>query len=175
MAMKPPRKYSRAVRRTLHWLVEDAWVERPLDASGFRPWMPLLGLGFVLAMLAVLPRLAVGQYVLLDLSETSWFSGETRLLVGSGRFFWLVSYAVLFLLIALVVHAHPPRRAALLLGFVLVLQVADLREQFAFVHQQATKHLDAPAVSSPERSASAQAGRSGSHSASRFVHRDQQG
>ncbi|MBN2562974.1 MAG: class I SAM-dependent methyltransferase [Phycisphaerae bacterium] len=34
MAMKPPTGYSRAVRRTLRWLVADEWVERPLEASG---------------------------------------------------------------------------------------------------------------------------------------------
>jgi len=34
MAMKPPTKYSRAVRGALHWLIEDAWIERPLEAAG---------------------------------------------------------------------------------------------------------------------------------------------
>ena len=34
MAYKPPTKYARAVRRTLHWLVEDRWVDDPMAASG---------------------------------------------------------------------------------------------------------------------------------------------
>jgi SAM-dependent methyltransferase len=34
MAMKPPTRYSREVRQTLHWLVKDKWVERPSEASG---------------------------------------------------------------------------------------------------------------------------------------------
>ncbi|MFH1418077.1 MAG: class I SAM-dependent methyltransferase [Planctomycetota bacterium] len=34
MVMKPPVKCSRAVRQTLHWLVEDEWVQRPLEATG---------------------------------------------------------------------------------------------------------------------------------------------
>ena len=117
---------------------------RPFDASGFRPWIPLLGLGVVLALLAVLPRIAIGRYVLLDLSEIEKLSAGLGLLVGSGRFFWLVSYATLFLLIALVVHAHPPRRAALLLAFALTLQVADLREQLGSVREQVRESLAIP-------------------------------
>jgi len=34
MAMKPPTSYSRPTRETLHWLVEDQWVGRPLEATG---------------------------------------------------------------------------------------------------------------------------------------------
>lgn len=34
MAMKPPTKYSRPVRETLRWLVEDEWIERPLETTG---------------------------------------------------------------------------------------------------------------------------------------------
>jgi len=118
-------------------------VTRPLDASGFRPWIPLLGLGVVLTLLAVLPRVAVGRYVLVDLGEIPWVSSEVGLLAGMGRFFWLVTYATLFLLIALVVHAHPPRRAVLLLAFVLTLQVADLREQLGTIHGEVRGSLAA--------------------------------
>lgn len=34
MALKPPTTYSRTVRRTLQWLVEDEWIDRPLEATG---------------------------------------------------------------------------------------------------------------------------------------------
>lgn len=34
MAHKPPTAFTRAVRGTLHWLVADEWVRRPLEASG---------------------------------------------------------------------------------------------------------------------------------------------
>lgn len=34
MAYKPPTRYSKPVRRTLHWLVDDRWVGQPLAASG---------------------------------------------------------------------------------------------------------------------------------------------
>ncbi len=34
MALKPPSRYSRSARQTLHWLVEDACARRPLDAGG---------------------------------------------------------------------------------------------------------------------------------------------
>ncbi len=34
MALKPPLRYSRSVRQTLHWLVEDEWPRRPSDAKG---------------------------------------------------------------------------------------------------------------------------------------------
>jgi len=34
MAHKPPTTYSRPVRQTLHWLVEDEWVDRPLESTG---------------------------------------------------------------------------------------------------------------------------------------------
>jgi SAM-dependent methyltransferase len=34
VALKPPTKYSRPVRETLHWLVEEEWVDRPLETCG---------------------------------------------------------------------------------------------------------------------------------------------
>ena len=34
MALKPPTTYSRAVRRTLQWLVKDEWIDRSLEATG---------------------------------------------------------------------------------------------------------------------------------------------
>lgn len=109
---------------------------RPLDASGFRPWIPVLGLGGLLSVVALLPRVAVGPYVILDLSGIADWLGDTGMLGASARYFWLVNYALLFLLIALVVHAHPPRRAVLLLAFVLMLQTTDLRERLAHFETQ---------------------------------------
>jgi SAM-dependent methyltransferase len=32
--MKPPIMYARSVRETLRWLVQDEWVDRPLEAQG---------------------------------------------------------------------------------------------------------------------------------------------
>lgn len=34
MPLKPPTHYSKAVRQTLHWLVESHWLDRPLEARG---------------------------------------------------------------------------------------------------------------------------------------------
>ncbi len=34
MPLKPPTSYSRAVRKTLHWLVPDEWVDHPLESTG---------------------------------------------------------------------------------------------------------------------------------------------
>ena len=94
---------------------------RPLDRAGFQPWTPLLILGAVLVVLALLPSVSGGAIPLLDLrgklSPVGW-----DWLGAADRYLWLVAYAGLFLLIALLTHAHPPRRAVLLLSLALALQ-----------------------------------------------------
>jgi hypothetical protein len=123
---------------------------RPLDPAGIRPWAPLLGLAAALSLLSLLPRLAAGQQDLLDLSP--WLP-ETGLglLAASGRYFWLVTYAFLFLLIALVVHAHPVRRALLLLGLSLALQGGDLCGRFSEMAREVRSwRPDPQPVATPE-------------------------
>lgn len=119
-------------------LLLSAWcllmvLMRPLDPKGIQPWTPLLVLAGVLTLLSLLPQVAVGSFVLFDLNGK--VPDSVQVWMGAtGRFFWLVAYAFLFLLIALLVHAHPARRALLLLAFALTLQAADLHG----VHSSAT-------------------------------------
>lgn len=108
------------------WLM---MVLRPLDSSGFRPWIPLVFLGVILAVVSVMPRVGVGQYVLADWSGREGVLGGGGLFAGTGRYFWIMHYGVLFLLIALVVHGLPGRRAVLLLALVFTVQAVDLRER----------------------------------------------
>ncbi|MFM1944178.1 MAG: hypothetical protein RI897_3160 [Verrucomicrobiota bacterium] len=108
------------------WLM---MVLRPLDSSGFRPWIPVVFLGVVLAVVSVMPRIGVGQYLLVDWSGREGVLGGGGLFAGTGRYFWLMHYGVLFLLIALVVHGLPGRRAVLLLALVFTIQAVDLRER----------------------------------------------
>ncbi|MGA1238426.1 MAG: DUF6311 domain-containing protein [Limisphaerales bacterium] len=108
------------------WLM---MVMRPLDPSGFRPWIPLVFLAVGLAVVSVMPRVGVGQYVLLDWTLLEGWLGGGGLFAATGRYFWMMHYGVLFLLIALVVHGLPGRRAVLLLALVFTIQAVDLRDR----------------------------------------------
>jgi len=98
---------------------------RPLDRAGARPWTPLLILGGLLTLVSLAPVIAGGSIPLLDLG-TRLPAGWWDWLASAERAAWLVGYALTFLLIALLVHAHPPRRAALMLTLALTLQAMGL-------------------------------------------------
>jgi len=108
-------------------------VARPLDPFGFRPWTPLVVVCGALMVWSLLPRLAVGQYVLLDLTLYEPLAVEGGVFEASGRYLWPALYAFLFLVVALMVHAQRPHRAVLLLGLALALQLADLRPEYGRV------------------------------------------
>jgi hypothetical protein len=96
-----------------------------------RSSIPLLVVLFALTIYSILPVVAIGRHVLVDVSQVEAF----RLFRSTGRFFWPAAYALVAASIGMVVSRTPRPLAAALLILAVGLQAVDLREWWQSMHQ----------------------------------------
>lgn len=97
-----------------------------------RSALPLICVLAACALYSVLPQVAVGTRVLLDLTDS--VGGLVSIFRSTGRFFWPVGYAVLAVAIGVVVRHAGTRTAAALLTAALVVQLVDLHRWWLEMH-----------------------------------------
>lgn len=111
--------------------------------GGEGTFAPLMVVVFGAFLLALSTRLTFGPWsIFLPVPEQ--VEGLLAIFRSSGRFIWVVVYALLFIAIAGLIRGLPGRRAALLLGLAALVQLADIaaplaamRDRFARITQPA--------------------------------------
>ncbi len=107
------------------------------------PSLCLLALGFFLYALS--NNVHVGNSVLKVFDVPTWMYWLTGTFRASGRFFWFVSYLILFTAIASLIKTHPQRKPSmrlfvtLLLFSALILQVKDVKPWLDRIQSEAKK------------------------------------
>ena len=103
------------------------------DGDGlFQPLMVVVVGAFVLALST---RLTFGPYSVF-LPVPAQVEALLGIFRSSGRFIWVVVYALMFVAIAGLIRNLPERRAATLLGLAALIQIADLAAPFAAMHRR---------------------------------------
>ncbi len=103
-------------------------LRRPLGPS-----LPVLVVLLALAVFSVLPVVAVGRRVLLEVSPLENFA-MFSVFRSTGRFFWPPAYALVAAAIGVVVTRLQARTAGLVLSVALALQIADLQPFWLGIH-----------------------------------------
>jgi hypothetical protein len=111
------------------WVVAAALVI--LKRPAVRSSLPLLAVLMLCAVYSMLPVVAIGRDVILDLSDLDLFS----LFRSTGRFFWPVTYALTAAAAGAVAVTFSTGVAAALLGSALVLQLVDLQQWWLDMHR----------------------------------------
>jgi hypothetical protein len=111
------------------------WVVAAVLVISKRPavhsFVPLLAVLLACAVYSILPVVAIGRDVLLDVSELTVFS----LFRSTGRFFWPVTYALTAAAVGLIALSFRTSVASALLGSALVLQLIDLQQWWLDMHR----------------------------------------
>ncbi len=86
--------------------------------------LPLLGICFLLTLLALSHKITLLHWTIIEL-PSEWFHYFTPFR-SSGRFFWVVSYTLLFLALSVIIYRNTVRNSLFLLSLAFSLQFADL-------------------------------------------------
>jgi hypothetical protein len=97
-----------------------------------RAAIPLVVVLLALAFYSVMPQIAIGTFVLIDLTEAT--TGLTSVFRSTGRFFWPVGYALVAAIIGVVARELKPAIAAALLTGAFAVQLVDLHQWWVHMH-----------------------------------------
>ena len=103
------------------------------DGDGSFP--PLAVVIFAAFLLALSARVSFGIYSF-DIRLPQWLFDLLVTFRSSGRFIWVVSYALLFIASAALIRQLAPRRAAALLALAATVQAVDTAAPLAAMHQR---------------------------------------
>lgn len=117
------------------WAIYSS-LSRPPSRTTVRRMVPFLALAAFYTAFAISDTVTLGGATLFKVPLPSFLLDLAGVFRSSGRFFWPVTYLLLFLSIGMVVRRNRPLVAAGLLGAALLLQVADsfdvVRHQLKF-------------------------------------------
>lgn len=105
------------------WALSDVG-RHGVDPARLRMALPLVVVCAAFALVAVSPTLTAGRLVLIDLSDA--LERPLGFFRVTGRFFWPVSYVLVFGAIAVVIRGGGSRRPAVILAAALAVQAVDL-------------------------------------------------
>ena len=118
-------------------LLMGIWVLYELNTvqrATLKKHLPLIIVCIAFTLFAVSNKVTIGSVVLIDIQ--SQLLNSLAIFQSSGRFFWVVNYTLLFLIISVLIVRNSPRKALFYLSFALAIQSLDLFPAYQF-HQQA--------------------------------------
>ena len=120
-------------------LLVVAIAESLRDSSvwrGFRRFWPIAALAAILTLYAVSNHPALGSTELFTFPMPERIASLTGIFRASGRVFWPVFYLIYLGSMFVVATRFTPRKAAAILGFLFVLQIADCSQALGILHRK---------------------------------------
>lgn len=90
-----------------------------------KPFLPLLGILILLFLFSLSNKISFADYILLEIPLPPILQKLGNLLRASGRMFWPVYYAIIFVILAITIKSFTTKQATFILSILLIVQIVD--------------------------------------------------